>query len=590
MARVTLLLDFASQPTEGEHDRSSTSASSQPRTLAPPDSLIHEQFCRAAREGQHRDRLMALLAQGADMDAIDSRRLTALFYAAARGDEDNVQLLLKSGADVNSYHGRYGTPLCVAALRGHGRIVEALLRHKANSSYGGELGPPMHCACYGGDELAVRSIIDHGGDLGGLSVIPINLLRWISSANNGRVLCEKRLENKMVKRNQPRYVECTPLLLAAERCHFDLFQLFKWGLSEHFLLEHHWELVVERGPDLYRRGQDTQGPSLSSNDSLRSRSGPSYVTKASTSSGWSFVGFPRPASTEPTATLLMWAAKSLKLELIRRLLETGLKVDERDKRWRSALHYVASPFEDAVFSSANECIQVLLEAGADCNATDLRRRTPLMIAASSDHPALDPRISRRWGSELHATCVSSFLTEGTLLDDQDDSGWTALMFAVSSIDCQPDIVDLLCKHGAATGKFNRFGRTALHMAIEKSVSEDIISLLLQNGADANEMTEKVGRQRRFRPLDLALISQWFSESVVRVLLSHGADPDLKSDEGDTPRIIARHFNREQILERLVTTVNTGCSSVPSPTVTETTSSNGSWFKRLPLFATSDKLP
>lgn len=585
MARITLLLDFASQYKESERDRDSTSASSQPRYLAPPDSRVHMDFCRAAKEGQHRERLAALYAQGADADARDGHRLTALFYAAARGDEDNVQLLLKMGVDVNPYHVSYGTPICVAALRGHGRVVEALLRHKANLSYSGDLGPPMHCACYGGDKLTVSVILDHDGDLEKRSTVPMEMLSWIACAKNDEVLCYNNLRLDV---KQARRVRCTPILLAADRSHFELLRVLSRGMSDDCFSDHCWEFIVERDTGRSRRDQDTQ-PSFSSHGSHPSRSGPSYTSKTSTSSDWSFLGFPQPAPAELTSTLLMWAAKSLRVDLIRYLLGTGSIADLRDKLGRTALHYAASPFEDAVFTDAKKCIQRLLKAGADRNGTDLKGKTPLMIAASSDHPTLDPRISRRWSPDLHARFVSSFLSEDTSVNDKDGLGWTALMYAVSTSHCQPNTIELLCRHGAATAELEASGCTALHIAIESNAPKNVISVLLNNGADPNAMMPRDGSQiRHLRPLDLAVSRLYDIEGVVEVLLSHGADPYLLNDRAGTSRSIAGRFSRQDIFDMFTANIKTECPPGPSPAVTGSTSSTRSWYKRLPLFASNDK--
>ena len=52
----------------------------------------------------------------------------------------------------------------------------------------------------------------------------------------------------------------------------------------------------------------------------------------------------------------MWAAASLKLDLIDHLLVAGAKVDAQDDNGWTALHYAASPFHDAMFDNLGVCI------------------------------------------------------------------------------------------------------------------------------------------------------------------------------------------------------------------------------------------
>jgi ankyrin repeat protein len=90
----------------------------------------------------------------------------------------------------------------------------------------------------------------------------------------------------------------------------------------------------------------------------------------------------------------MWAAASLNLRLIDYLLNAGVSVHEYDSDGRTALHYAASPFEDAVFSDIDECLQRLRRNGALISTSTKNVETLLKLAVGPEHPALDPRISR----------------------------------------------------------------------------------------------------------------------------------------------------------------------------------------------------
>lgn len=106
---------------------------------------------RATQEGQGKRRLEYLIAQGADVDTTDATGLTALYYAAFRGNEEDVRLLLESEAEVFPDHRVLGTPACIAALRGHAEAVKTLLQYSSNvDNSSNVLGSALHCAYYSG--------------------------------------------------------------------------------------------------------------------------------------------------------------------------------------------------------------------------------------------------------------------------------------------------------------------------------------------------------------------------------------------------------------------------------------------------------
>ena len=72
-----------------------------------------------------------LLANGADVNAVDKKGRTALMIAAQEGRTKMVKLLLANGADVNAANTFGKTALSIATRRGDGALVELL---KANGA------------------------------------------------------------------------------------------------------------------------------------------------------------------------------------------------------------------------------------------------------------------------------------------------------------------------------------------------------------------------------------------------------------------------------------------------------------------------
>jgi ankyrin repeat protein len=77
---------------------------------------------------EEREVVELLLNHGADINATDNNGVTALSYAASKGDRELVQALLDKGANVNLRSSEFGTALDGAMQYGHADVVEILLQ------------------------------------------------------------------------------------------------------------------------------------------------------------------------------------------------------------------------------------------------------------------------------------------------------------------------------------------------------------------------------------------------------------------------------------------------------------------------------
>lgn len=84
------------------------------------------------------DRLKELIAKGQDVDSVDYRGATPLFYAARNGKADAVTLLLQNGANTTLQLSGGSTAEDIAAKNGHLHVAEMLrlysIRRSGNSS------------------------------------------------------------------------------------------------------------------------------------------------------------------------------------------------------------------------------------------------------------------------------------------------------------------------------------------------------------------------------------------------------------------------------------------------------------------------
>jgi ankyrin repeat protein len=106
-----------------------------------------------------------LLKQGADVNAAQADGMTALHWAASRGDADLTKMLVFAGARVDAFtrNGNY-TPLHLAAKAGRGGSAKALLAAGADVKLATTSGgaTALHFAAANGDSETVAAILDKG--------------------------------------------------------------------------------------------------------------------------------------------------------------------------------------------------------------------------------------------------------------------------------------------------------------------------------------------------------------------------------------------------------------------------------------------
>ncbi len=114
--------------------------------------------------------------------------------------------------------------------------------------------------------------------------------------------------------------------------------------------------------------------------------------------------------------------------------------------------------------AASTVIGLLLDRGADVEATDRFGETPLHRVVIKADPAV----------------IGLLLDRGADVDATDDFGWTPLHRAVIKAD--PAMIRLLLDRGADAEATDDLGRTPLHWAVSKA-DLTVISLLIDRGAD-----------------------------------------------------------------------------------------------------------
>jgi len=176
-----------------------------------------------------------------------------------------------------------------------------------------------------------------------------------------------------------------------------------------------------------------------------------------------------------------------------------------------------------------EVLEILLERGADCNACNKWRETPLLIAANNGH---------RLG-------VAALLKHGADPSLCSEAGWSALTFAAHK--GYDDIVALLLRAGApVNSRVSEDLSTPLHKACAGSKPGHLASvkLLLDAAADVHALN-------KWRETPLLTAANHGQSGAVEVLLSHGADPCKCTDTGWSPLSIAAYKGHDDVVRLLL---------------------------------------
>lgn len=130
-------------------------------------------------------------------------------------------------------------------------------------------------------------------------------------------------------------------------------------------------------------------------------------------------------------------------------------------------------------------LKLLANSGANVNASDKDRLTPLMLSSKA------PRFEKHVNTNVQF--VRLLLEHGANSDAQANLGETALMLSFNDV----EIIDLLIQSGANVNLRDNMGKTAIFYAIELGQIEKL-DHLIKNGADLN-----LADNKGFTPLMIA---------------------------------------------------------------------------------------
>ena len=250
---------------------------------APPTPTLHALALAMDELYDVTDDVERALAAGADIDATDGERRTALWLAAANAQLSLLRALIARGADLNKPATKKRTPAWAAAASDHADVVRLLVDAGANLTAGPST--PLAVACKRGHIDVVRELLRGGArdETGGalfaaVEAADADLVALMCDSGGSPVRDDKGKGDALIHACKMRYHDVVVALLSRGADVYRTFHEFDdatpmmWAIEPTMgrpLVEHEWvpdealaKLLVEHGCDVDR----LQGPGMKFGD------------------------------------------------------------------------------------------------------------------------------------------------------------------------------------------------------------------------------------------------------------------------------------------------------------------------------------
>lgn len=519
--------------------------------------------------------LQALLAAGADVSARTLEGWSPLHSAATARDLTSLTALLATGADVNARDNDGETPLHRAALIRVLPNVAALLAAGADANATTAAGDtPLHYVAgaarvwsarppsaeqmsglFSQDTAIAAALIRAGGDVnarnnGGNT--PVGLAR------KGRNI---RLADALVDLGaEPDADDTGAQIPEALVCNWSI-AVFAVAPVESI------RECIDAGADVPNTTLHTVAGTLQENHAFAH-----HLITVFLQAGADTTARDRDGATPLHLASILYHPNANRGQsaAVAALLEGGADPNARDEAGATPLHHIARGRFDNAAAAA-----LLLEAGADPNARDADGETPLQAALTQVNPRVLDRLldygadpaaapadcedwpSPSFFSTASADVVRRCIESGAnvmLAFPHEPVSWNPNPARLYSQGATPlhvaagwtrdrEVITLLVDAGADVNALDPYGYTPLHRAARDNASPTVISALLEAGADPMGWT--AGAQDEYLARGVTPLHEAASNdnpAVAARLLAAGADVNACATGGRTPLHVAAAEN------------------------------------------------
>lgn len=260
--------------------------------------------------------------------------------------------------------------------------------------------------------------------------------------------------------------------------------------------------------------------------------------------------------------------------LVKLLIEAGANVAAPDKHGRAALHWLAADLAEpdlarlciakganvdaldtekfstksalhrAVMRPKQDFAEALLDGGANIEIEEFdRHNTPLSLLCKSQSGAM---------SKTEIANAKWLISRGANINAKNDSDETPLHHAAGS---SREMTQFLLEKGAKITT-NKWGMTPLYYCFSTNDKDKALwDLLIAAGCDVNHNGE--------RGTVLHNAQSHWNPTGVAYLLSKGADPSLKDNDGETPLESAIKLKQDKIIKLLESAAKPAAKTKPT---------------------------
>ncbi|CAG0902443.1 unnamed protein product [Darwinula stevensoni] len=483
-----------------------------------------------------------IIKAGADLNAPDLQGHKPIHHAAEAGYVETVRMLLSLGADANSKTGDDLTPLHIAALYGNGDVLQYLLTLKdinANAITK-DTFTAIHLSVMAGHISATGILADNDGvNVNAPDSNFFSPLHHAVATENKEIL-KLLLPNARINANAKTSDDLTALHLAAISGNKDIVDMLLTQGNVNI-----WTQSVGGYTALHMAAANGHSQIVQSLLGTLSTQSPNLINSLSAEK-WTplhlAIAFKHDRAitqlllhsnvdikvkAEGGLTPLHLAAGTDQPQVVSKLILLGANLEEQSDLGLRAIHYAA-------WYGRKNAASVLLRQ-ADINAKTQFALTPLHLAVIGNHISIVEQLTARPNLQIHSAA---------------ENGVTALHFA--AVGGKDAILVHLLQHGAEVNAKDRFGKTALDMAIENEQKSTSNLLKLHGGKSSIclQIGDSNAKNKEGFTL-LQVAAQKGDLGRVLELVSCGAKVDALSSIGSNALHEAAYFGRSDVVAALI---------------------------------------